>query len=128
MCWFVDRDDLMRITTAGEVLAPCFWRYRRVILQRPFFDPSADTALQYGALGAAAGHELIHLFDDEERKFDARGAMRDWWTPEDAAQYRELSQCFVDEYGREVAVDDLHINGQLTLGKNLADNGGLPLV
>ena len=97
------------------------------ILQRPFFDPSADTALQYGALGAVAGHELIHLFDDEGRKFDARGAMRDWWTPQDASRYRELSQCFVDEYGREIAVDDLHINGQLTLGENLADNGGLRL-
>ena len=97
------------------------------ILQRPFFDPSADPPLQYGALGAVAGHELIHLFDDQGRKFDARGAMRDWWTPEDARRYGELAQCFVDEYGREISVDDLRINGQLTLGENLADNGGLRL-
>ena len=97
------------------------------ILQRPFFDPNADPALHYGALGAVAGHELIHLFDDQGRRFDARGAMRDWWTPVDAVQYRELAQCFVDEYGGEIAIDDLHINGQLTLGENLADNGGLRL-
>jgi endothelin-converting enzyme/putative endopeptidase len=97
------------------------------ILQRPFFDPGADPPLQYGALGAVAGHELIHLFDDEGRKFDGRGAMRDWWTPEDARRYGELAQCFVGEYGREISVDDLRINGQLTLGENLADNGGLRL-
>jgi len=97
------------------------------LLQRPFFDPEADPPLQYGALGAVAGHELIHLFDDEGRKFDGRGAMRDWWTPEDARHYGELAQCFVDEYGREISVDDLRINGQLTLGENLADNGGLRL-
>ncbi len=97
------------------------------ILQRPFFNPTADPPLQYGALGAVAGHELIHLFDDEGRKFDARGAMREWWTPEDARRYSELAQCFVDEYGREISVGDLRINGRLTLGENLADNGGLRL-
>jgi len=95
------------------------------LLQRPFFDPSADDALHFGALGGVAGHELIHLFDDEGRKFDSHGAVRDWWAPGDARRYSELAQCFVDEYGREIAVDDLHVNGQLTLGENLADNGGL---
>jgi endothelin-converting enzyme/putative endopeptidase len=97
------------------------------ILQRPFFDPSADAPLQFGALGAVVGHELIHLFDDQGRKFDAHGALRDWWTPKDAQRYGELAQCFVDEYGRELGLDDLHVNGRLTLGENLADNGGLRL-
>jgi len=97
------------------------------ILQRPFFDPSSDRPLQFGALGAVAGHELIHLFDDEGRKFDSRGAVRDWWAPDDARRYAELAQCFVDEYAREIAIGDLHVNGRLTLGENLADNGGLRL-
>jgi endothelin-converting enzyme/putative endopeptidase len=97
------------------------------LLQRPFFDPSADAPMHFGALGGVAGHELIHHFDDQGRKFDARGGLRDWWTPVDARRYSELAQCFVDEYSRAVAVDDLHLNGQLTLGENLADNGGLRL-
>jgi len=97
------------------------------ILQRPFFDSAADRPLQFGALGAVAGHELIHLFDDQGRKYDADGRMHDWWAPDDARRYTELAQCFVSEYGRETAVDDLRLNGQLTLGENLADNGGLRL-
>ncbi len=97
------------------------------ILQRPFFDPAADAPLQFGGLGAVAGHELIHLFDDQGRKFDAHGALRDWWAPQDARRYAELAQCFVDQYGRDVGLGELHVNGQLTLGENLADNGGLRL-
>lgn len=97
------------------------------ILQRPFFDSSADRPLHFGALGAVAGHELIHLFDDQGRKYDAHGRMRDWWPPDDARRYAGLAQCFVSQYGRETAVDDLRLNGQLTLGENLGDNGGLRL-
>jgi endothelin-converting enzyme/putative endopeptidase len=95
------------------------------ILQPPFFDASADDAVNFGAIGSIIGHELTHGFDDQGRKFDAEGNLRDWWTAEDAKKFDERAKCIVDEYGSFVAVDDLKINGALTLGENTADNGGL---
>ena len=95
------------------------------ILQPPFFDFHADDALNLGGIGAVIGHELTHGFDDEGRQFDAEGNLHDWWTPEDGKAFEQRAQCEVDEYNGFVAVDDVHLNGKLTLGENTADNGGL---
>ena len=97
------------------------------ILQPPFFDPSADDAPNYGDTGATIGHELTHGFDDEGRQFDAQGNLRDWWTAEDGKQFDERASCISDQYSQYIAVDDIKINGQLTMGENVADLGGLML-
>jgi len=97
------------------------------ILQPPFYDNGMDDAVNFGGIGAVIGHELTHGFDDEGRQFDAQGNLRDWWTPADAEAFNKRAQCFVDEYSSFVAVDDVHLNGKLTLGENTADNGGLRL-
>ena len=95
------------------------------ILQPPFYDFKADDALNFGGIGAVIGHELTHGFDDEGRQFDAQGNLHDWWTPQDGKAFDQRAQCIVDEYNSFVAVDDVHLNGKLTLGENTADNGGL---
>jgi putative endopeptidase len=97
------------------------------ILQPPLFDPSADDAPNYGNTGATIGHELTHGFDDEGRQFDAQGNLRDWWTAEDGKQFDQRASCISDQYSQYVAVDDIKINGQLTMGENVADLGGLML-
>ena len=97
------------------------------LLQPPFFDPKMDDAVNFGAIGRAMGHEFTHGFDDHGRKFDEHGSLRDWWTTEDAMRFQTRAQCFVDEYSQFPAVDGLKMNGQLTLGENLADNGGIRL-
>jgi len=95
------------------------------ILQPPFFDAKGDDATNFGGIVAVIGHEATHGFDDQGRQFDADGNLRDWWTPEDGKAFDERAQCEVDEYNGFVAVDDVHVNGKLTLGENTADNGGL---
>jgi putative endopeptidase len=99
------------------------------ILQPPFFDPTKDDAVNYGAIGMVIGHEIIHGFDDQGRKFDAHGNLRDWWTAEDAKQYDERGKCISDEYTQEVpdAGPGVKQNGQLTQGEDTADNGGIHL-
>jgi putative endopeptidase len=97
------------------------------ILQPPFFDKSLDDAVNYGAIGAVIGHELTHGFDDEGRQFDAQGNLRDWWTEKDNAAFNERASCFADQYSGYTAVDDVKLNGKLTLGENVADNGGVRL-
>ena len=97
------------------------------LLQPPFFDRTMDDAVNFGAIGRAMGHEFSHGFDDHGRKFDEHGNLRDWWTPQDSARFEEGAKCFVEEYSHFVVVDDKRLNGQLTLGENLADNGGLRL-
>jgi putative endopeptidase len=97
------------------------------ILQPPFYDRTQDDAVNYGHIGAVIGHELTHGFDDEGRKFNAKGNLDDWWTAEDAKNFEKRTDCLVKEYGSFVAVDDVHVNGKLTLGENTADNGGLLL-
>ena len=94
------------------------------ILQLPFFDPHRDVALNYGAIGTVIGHEMTHGFDDEGRKFDGDGNLRDWWTPADGAAFESRAACIADEYSGFTAVDDVKLNGKLTLGENTADNGG----
>ena len=97
------------------------------ILQPPFYDRTQDIAVNYGHIGGIIGHELTHGFDDEGRKFDAKGNLSDWWTPEDLKKFEARTDCLVKEYGGFTAVDDIKVNGKLTLGENTADNGGLLL-
>jgi putative endopeptidase len=97
------------------------------ILQAPLYDPHATDAEVYGHIGAVVGHELTHGFDDQGRQFDGNGNLSDWWTPEDGKKFDAMTDCEVKEYGSFTAVDDLKINGKLTLGENTADNGGLRL-
>lgn len=95
------------------------------ILQPPFYDRQADDAMNFGAIGAVIGHELTHGFDDEGSQFDAEGNLRDWWTESDKKQFEERTACVRDQYGSFVAIDDIKLNGKLTLGENTADNGGM---
>jgi putative endopeptidase len=97
------------------------------ILQSPLYDSRASDASNYGHVGGIVGHELTHGFDDEGRQFDGNGNLADWWTAEDAKHFEEKADCEVKEYGNFVAVDDVKVNGKLTLGENTADNGGLRL-
>src|SRR5437016_722549 len=94
------------------------------ILQPPFFDKKMDDAVNFGAIGLVIGHELTHGFDDQGRKFDPQGNLRDWWTDQDAKEFEKRASCIADEYSNFIAVDDLKLNGKLTLGENTADNGG----
>jgi len=94
------------------------------VLQPPLFDPKMDAAPNYGNTAATMGHELTHGFDDEGRQFDARGNLRDWWSPADAKAFEERVACVRDQYAQYVVVDDLHINSRLTLGEDVADLGG----
>jgi endothelin-converting enzyme/putative endopeptidase len=97
------------------------------ILQRPFFIKEADDAVNLGAAGAVVGHELTHGFDDQGRRFDAQGNLREWWTPADAKAFEERATCVANQYGGYTAVGDVKLNGRLTLGENVADNGGVRL-
>jgi putative endopeptidase len=99
------------------------------ILQPPFFEKTMDDSVNYGAIGMVIGHELTHGFDDQGRKFDAHGNLRDWWTAEDAKQYDERGKCISDEYTQEVpdAGAGVKQNGLLTQGEDTADNGGIHL-
>jgi putative endopeptidase len=94
------------------------------ILQPPFFDPKMDDAVNFGGIGLVIGHELTHGFDDQGRKFDPQGNYHDWWTKQDGEEFEKRVSCVADEYSNFVAVDDLKLNGRLTLGENTADNGG----
>ena len=94
------------------------------VLQPPLYDPSLDDAPNYGNTGATIGHELTHAFDDEGRQFDAKGNLRDWWTPGDAKGFEERINCVRDQYAKYVIVDDIHINSRLTSGEYVADLGG----
>jgi len=94
------------------------------ILQPPFFDKSMDDAINFGAIGSVIGHELTHGFDDQGRKFDPQGNLRDWWTEADGKEFEKRASCIADEYSGFTAIDDLKLNGRLTLGENTADNGG----
>jgi len=97
------------------------------ILQAPNFDPNADLAVNYGAIGAVIGHEMTHGFDDQGRTIDATGALRDWWTPADAAAFKARAAVLGAQYATYEPVPGLHINPDLTMGENLADLGGLEI-
>ncbi|MDB5715361.1 MAG: family peptidase, partial [Sphingomonadales bacterium] len=95
------------------------------ILQPPFFDPNADPAVNYGAIGAVIGHEISHHFDDQGRKYDPKGNLNDWWTPADIARFKVLTDSVVKQYSEYEPVAGAHVNGELTLGENMADLAGL---
>lgn len=124
----VDRDDwYMNPQTVNAYYNPttneiCF---PAGILQPPFFDPSADDAFNYGAIGVVIGHEMTHGFDDQGRQFDKDGNMHDWWAASDGEQFRERTDRYADFFSAIKVLPDLNANGRLTLGENLADHGGL---
>ncbi len=97
------------------------------ILQPPFFYAHADDAVNYGGIGAVIGHEMTHGFDDQGRQYDATGNLRDWWSPESAAKFKERSQAIVEQYNGYEPLPGLHVNGELTQGENIADLGGVKL-
>jgi len=94
------------------------------ILQPPLFDPKMDDAPNYGNTGSTIGHELTHGFDDEGRQFDAEGNLKDWWGKKDAAEFNKRTACILQQYSSYTVIDDLKINGRLTLGEDVADLGG----
>jgi putative endopeptidase len=97
------------------------------ILQPPVFDPDADPAINYGAAGGVIGHELTHGFDDQGRKIDASGALRDWWTKKDAETFKARASMLGAQYSKYEPIPGVHVNGELTMGENIADLGGLTL-
>ncbi|MDE6038965.1 MAG: M13 family metallopeptidase, partial [Paramuribaculum sp.] len=104
---------------ANEIVFPA------AILQAPFFDPEASDAENYGGIGVVIGHEMTHGFDDQGRNFDAEGNMRDWWTPEDAAAFAEMTKGLGAQFDAVEVLPGLHANGTYTMGENIADQGGL---
>lgn len=107
--------------TFNEIVFPA------AILQPPFFDPKADPAVNYGAIGGVIGHEMGHGFDDQGAKSDARGILRTWWKPEDVDAFKQRTQVLADQYDKFEPLPGLHINGRLTLGENIGDLGGLTM-
>ncbi|MFE8598768.1 M13 family metallopeptidase [Archangium violaceum] len=97
------------------------------ILQPPFFDPNADPAVNYGGIGSVIGHEIVHSFDDVGAQFDARGKLANWWTKEDAEKFKAASQALVAQYNAYRPLPDLAVNGELTLGENIADIAGVAI-
>ena len=105
--------------TANEICFPA------AILQPPYFDPNADEALNYGAIGVVIGHEMTHGFDDSGRKFDKNGNLSEWWTKEDADRFNELADRLVGQFDAIEVAPGVYANGRYTLGENIADQGGL---
>jgi putative endopeptidase len=97
------------------------------ILQPPFFDATLDDAVNYGAIGAIIGHEITHGYDDQGRRYDAEGNLRDWWTPEDEKEFRKRAKGIEELYGAQEPLPGERVNGELTLGENIADFGGVSL-
>ena len=131
MAWIdqpVDKDLwLMTPQTVNAYYAPPLNEvaFPAGILQPPFFDVRQDDAVNFGAIGAVIGHEMSHGFDDQGRKYDANGNLADWWTPTDDRAFRERASCVSTQYGGYQAIGDTKLNGDLTLGENVADNAGV---
>ncbi|MCC5871172.1 MAG: M13 family metallopeptidase [Gammaproteobacteria bacterium] len=124
----VDRDEwFMTPQTVNAYYSPAMTEivFPAAILQPPFFDVDADPAVNYGAIGAVIGHEITHGFDDQGRRVDGEGNLRDWWTPEDEAQFNVRAQRMIDQYNAYSPIEGMTINGELALGENIADLGGV---
>ena len=106
---------------ANEIVFPA------AILQPPFFDVNADDAVNYGSIGSVIGHEISHGFDDQGRRYDGRGNLADWWTPGDNAEFQRRAQALVQQYSSYTPIDGMHVNGELTLGENIADLAGVAM-
>jgi len=111
--------DAFNIASENLIIFPA------AILQPPYFDPLADAAHNYGAIGAVIGHEITHGFDDQGRKIDASGRLRDWWTPADDEQFQQRAEQLAHQFDSYEVLPGLHVNGRQTLGENIADLGGL---
>jgi predicted metalloendopeptidase len=106
---------------ANEIVFPA------AILQPPFFDPAADDAANYGAIGAVIGHEIGHGFDDQGRQYDGDGRLHDWWTAADGEEFQKRTRLLIDQFNAYSAIPGTHVNGELTLGENIGDLGGLSI-
>ncbi|HEY2865204.1 MAG TPA: M13-type metalloendopeptidase [Casimicrobiaceae bacterium] len=126
----IDRDEwLMTPQTVNAYYNPELNEivFPAAILQPPFFDAQADDAVNYGAIGSTIGHEISHGFDDEGSQYDGDGNLNDWWTPEDHAKFAAKTKALVAQYSAYEPVPGYHVNGELTLGENIADNSGLAI-
>ena len=124
----IDRSEWGMTPMTVNAYANPVWNeivFPAAILQPPFFDPNADPAVNYGGIGAVIGHEISHHFDDQGRKFDKTGALADWWTPEDIKRFKALTDKVVAQYSAYEPLPGKHVNGELTLGENIADLAGL---
>lgn len=107
--------------TKNEIVFPA------AILQPPFFNMEADDAVNYGGIGAVIGHEMGHGFDDQGSKYDGDGNLRNWWTEEDLSEFANRTKALVEQYNNYKVFDDLHVNGELTLGENIGDLAGVTI-
>ncbi|MFT5316742.1 MAG: putative endopeptidase, partial [Candidatus Krumholzibacteriia bacterium] len=107
--------------TRNEIVFPA------AILQPPFFNMSADDAVNYGAIGSVIGHEMGHGFDDQGSRYDADGNLRNWWTENDLAEFKKRTDALVEQYNQYAVFDDLNVNGELTLGENIGDLAGMTI-
>jgi putative endopeptidase len=126
----VDRNDWSFMPQVNNAANASYLRnltFPAGVLQAPMFDPGADPAVNYGAFGAYAGHEITHGFDDQGRKIDAKGKIRDWWTTDDIKAFEARAAGLAEQYSAFEPLPGLHVNGQLTLGENIADLGGVTL-
>jgi predicted metalloendopeptidase len=126
----VDRGEwvlLPQAVDAGYVAAMNEVVFPAGILQPPFFNPEADDAINYGAIGAVIGHEMTHGFDDQGRQYDANGNLVDWWSPEDLQNFQKRAACIVNQFDSFEVEPDLHVNGKLVVGEAIADLGGLSI-
>lgn len=126
----VDRAEwLMTPQTVNAYYTPLMNEivFPAAILQPPFFDFAADDAVNYGAIGSVIGHEIGHGFDDQGRHYDGTGALRDWWTEADAREFEKRARMLVEQYNAAAPLPDLHVNGELTLGENIGDLGGVSI-
>jgi predicted metalloendopeptidase len=126
----VDRDEwLMTPQTVNAYYNPNLNEivFPAAILQPPFFDPWADDAVNYGAIGAVIGHEIGHGFDDQGRKYDGDGILRDWWTEKDAERFGKKTDVLVAQYDGYSPIEGMNVNGEFTLGENIGDLGGLEI-
>lgn len=124
----IDRTEWGMTPMAVNAYANPFWNeivFPAAILQPPFFDPNADPAINYGGIGLVIGHEISHHFDDQGRKFDKDGKLSDWWTPEDVKRFNALTDKVVKQYAAYEPLPGSPVNGELTLGENMADLAGL---
>jgi putative endopeptidase len=125
-----DRDEWhMTPQTVNAYYNPVFNEvvFPAAILQPPYFDPHADAAVNYGAIGGVIGHEMGHGFDDQGAKSDAKGVLRTWWLPEDTVSFKKLGDKLAAQYDSYEVADSLHVNGRLTLGENIGDLSGLTI-
>ncbi len=124
----IDRSEWQMTPMTVNAYANPFWNeivFPAAILQPPFFDPDADPAVNYGGIGMVIGHEISHHFDDQGRKFDKFGKLADWWTPEDVKRFTALTDKVVQQYSAYEPLPGSHVNGELTLGENMADLAGI---